>query len=32
MGNAGNEKYQKEFTVEMYGKRLDAIFKNALSQ
>jgi len=32
MGTAGNEKYQKEFTVEMYGKRLDNIFKNALSK
>lgn len=32
MGNAGNEKYQKEFTVEMYGKRLDNIFKNSLSR
>ena len=31
MGKAGYKKYQKEFTVEMYGKRLDAIFKKVLS-
>ena len=32
MGNAGNEKYKKEFTVEMYGKRLDNIFKKSLGK
>ncbi|NRA91344.1 MAG: glycosyltransferase, partial [Psychroserpens sp.] len=32
MGRAGNEKYQREFTVEMYGKRLDTIFKNVLAK
>ena len=32
MGKAGFKKYQQEFTVEMYGKRLDNIFKNILSK
>jgi len=32
MGESGYKKYQKEFTVEMYGKRLDTIFKNVLNK
>jgi glycosyltransferase involved in cell wall biosynthesis len=32
LGKSGYEKYHKEFTVEMYGKRLDHIFKKALSK
>lgn len=32
MGKAGFKKYQDEFTVEMYGKRLDKIFRNTLSK
>lgn len=32
MGKAGFNKYQQEFTVEMYGQRLDTIFKNVLSK
>lgn len=32
MGEAGNNKYRKEFTVEMYGKRLDSIFKTILKK
>ncbi len=31
MGKAGHKKYQREFTVEIYGNRLDTIFKNVLS-
>lgn len=31
MGNNGFKKYKMEFTVEMYGKRLDTIFNNVLS-
>jgi glycosyltransferase involved in cell wall biosynthesis len=32
MGAEGFKKYEQEFTVEMYGKRLDTIFKKALSK
>ena len=32
MGKTGFKKYQEEFTVEMYGKRLNNIFKNVLSK
>jgi len=32
MGKAGNEKYRREFTVEMYGKRLHTIFENVLNK
>ena len=32
MGKAGNDKYQREFTVEMYGKRLHTIFENVLNK
>ena len=32
MGQFGHKKYQKEFTVEMYEKRLIDIFKRVLSK